>query len=409
LPAGEMAFCFSREATAGALGRAFILHRMYCSVAEVCRGSENSGKRALKVAARGRTLADVTNFHIGLRFSEGAAAIRERTLGALVAQAAAVERRYTELPGAAIPSSPEQYRSVVRDAEVLPSIKEAVERLMSLQEFAWDNPGDLGGPIRKRFRDVIAQSSEVADRVAALAEFQPPTGLDKARQWVIEAGGQQAMLTLTLLRAVIAAQPEEFEDLAKRVSDLLGSWPMVENLAELLEQDERWFDVGDIGKRIDAALGVTGAFVDDYGIPNDEALVHAFAGEADPLAAAGTAAARYLADLVGGEPQEATGAVLLVPAARQLAVLDRPLPALRIARRARQLLREAADTNENATQVEIERLFEDGWRLQETQQRIRRQLVQWAGGDPGEADAADLLMDLYRRLAESGYRVYDDG
>jgi hypothetical protein len=358
----------------------------------------SDARRTLVIVA-----SPTTYFELSLPFGEGLEKARASALSALRVRAERLLEAHGQLPEATVPCTAMQFLFSLDDSGIAGVADEAVDALVQMQEFDWHDPSEIGGAVRQHVQELVAQSETVLAASRDFAVLAPPAHLAAARASVLRGARQQAELLAAFLLVLTTEDSDGCARIADRVRDLLASWDGFDAVGAQVEGLD-WSDTTDANERIALALGVEGRFIDDFGLPNYRALFEPFAGTATPLLSFAQAGAKYLQPLLRTDAAGITEAASVLPiVACAVAVLDRPLPAFRVASRARELLETAWERDAASCHTVIERSVDESWRLHQAQRRLRRDLVRLARGELDEEAVVELFMTQYKRLAESGY------
>jgi hypothetical protein len=338
------------------------------------------------------------------------AAARRKALGPVEAKLAAVMERFDVPAKRNIVVSNDQFATAVSDARIFELIGEMVVIGNELQTLDLNDRAVIGRELRQALVRRVSQVEELAKACEELALFDPVGPAAELQVVAKESGRYGARLTSSFVAVLVAETIPAARAAEAEMQELLADFPFKDRIGELVAEMWDW-TVPDFDARAALVLGRPGDYSDEYGFLDIGAVFVAFAAEDDPLDALARYGRRYFSHLLGeGTPGEKTLESFLVAPAIELATLDRPLGAHRIARGVFELLAKSAESAPEAVQALVDRTVGESGLIFAAMEQVKRGARLLAAGEAiGESDEATVLktaMEAYKDLAETSFRTY---
>jgi hypothetical protein len=338
----------------------------------------------------------------------GLALSRRKAFAKLLSRLEHLQLSYDELPEPHVTVAPDQYGAAIADSGVLKRARIVMGSLHRIDELGLNEERTIGTTARMGLERLVVALEEIYEETKQVAWFRAPSDeVARARTALIATGRYVNELVLTLLQVLSALSVEDVVPLQARFQELLANYPFQAEFSAALAA-LRELPSSDVDERVSLALGVEVFVTDGLGLLDPGRVLTAFAGDDDPFTPLGRSCARYLSHLstIESESVEVESAALAF-GALGLIVLDRPLPAHRLARQVVELLREARAKDPMAMESLLERTIGEGPRIFAAAKRIHDDLSYLSAGLARDEDEiVARLVATYKRLAESSFRNY---
>lgn len=330
--------------------------------------------------------------------------MRRRALTGMDERVTALAVELEVTPAGHVPCTGLQYGRVLADSDLLGQFQRVTELFMHLHGLDLGDSKVVGSTLRRCVLQLVEQVEGVVGVRRNLLWFLPPESCSELREMVNALARGALGLARVTVEALTAGQGHASR-LAGELQSYLDAPVDFDRFCELL--DVLKTEPDSLDDRVGIALGLAGAYTDQYGRLDFAGVLAAFADSEEPLLEVGRRATCYLNHEIR-EPQALgpEAAVLALPAST-LASLDRPLIGHRVAFELAELLWRAHATDAHMTQALVERTLDDGPRLlaslartETTQRRIA------LDSEATPADAVSDLVELYATAAEAGFRSY---
>ncbi len=334
---------------------------------------------------------------------------RTKALGPLAAEARDLLESFDTLPKGRVPVTLDQFVACVDDSELFSLVGQVGKLGHSLGQLDLDDPKIVGSRARQAVIEGLEQVRALREIATELCAFEPGGPAEEFQALAVESGRHGARIVNALLRAVTAQTIADGRDAQAELQDLLSEFPAIERSAALRPKLDDWAVPDDDG-RIALALGREGQFTDEFGLLVPDRIFAAYSEEDQPLEALGRAGAHYFQRTLGPAAVSASGAaaILALPAVN-MATLDRPLLAHRVARLLYDLLGRAWARDSANVRLLFERVTDQAPTILSASSRIQKSFrLILLGAEMGEADdeaAVAQAMTAYREVAETAYRT----
>jgi len=330
--------------------------------------------------------------------------MRRGALAGIDMRARALAATLEVTPAGHVPCTGLQYGRVLADSDLLGQTRRVTELFMQLHGLDLGDGKVVGSTLRRCTLQLVEQVEAVVGVRRNLMWFLPPESCAELREMVNALARAAVGLVRATVEALAAGQGEASR-LAGELQSHLDAPVDFDRFCELL--DVLKTEPDSLNDRVGIALGLAGAYTDQYGRLDFAGVLAAFADSEEPLLEVGRRATCYLNHAIR-EPQALgpEAAVLALPAST-LASLDRPLIGHRVAFELAELLWRAHATDAHMTQALVERTLDDGPRLLASLARTETAQRRTAlDSEATPADAVSDLFELYATAAEAGFRSY---
>lgn len=286
-----------------------------------------------------------------------------------------------QLPVPHIRIAADQYARALNDANIAGLVVEVLAFAHRLDTLGLNDPSTIGGSARRAIIELVTMTEGVLDATIELARFRPPDEIAELRELMLRLGQRGVALAMAILEVLVAQSPQETNvatsHLNAMLSDPTAGVDTDELFARVIELAEPNLDA-----RVTVALGLPGHFGDQYGLPDPSRVFYAASRVGNPFEVLARGAACFFRHLLQQDPEKVPlHAAILAEPAMGLALVDRPLPAHRIALDTIELLRRAYAMDPEGTRALIESMRAQGDRIFAAAHRIRRDLRLLATGD----------------------------
>jgi hypothetical protein len=341
-------------------------------------------------------------YTITVEFDDELIAARERAFSELLADVERLKLELADAPAASVSCTRRQYVAVLSDSDLSDVGAAVMAAAAGLDGLAIDDPHEIGGSCRARLQGFIEQLKQLVRAAREVAIFTPPTDLTDMRQLQLDFAAKALAFGEQLLNALMAPTVEDFERVVGGRLNFTAT--AFEELAGILAAHD-WDDDGP-EERVAQVFALEGPWFDASGFPDDAQIGFEVGDSRAPVRRLGAASATYFQHLLDVPPEEVGPVSLtLIPSARQLALLERPLPAHRVAIGLRRQLDAAWARDQALTKTVLADTGEAEQLVYEARRRIALHLRRLSAGPVDLEEIAAGLMLTHKRLAEAS-RVY---
>jgi hypothetical protein len=257
--------------------------------------------------------------------------IRQKAFASLAGEARELVSSFDDPPGGEVSLSVDQFVSCFVDLDVIAKAGDLGTLGNRLGELDFDDPKVVGGLARQTIVEYLERIRELRRDLWELARFHAEGPAIELREVAFDIGRWAAEVVDTFLRALTSTSMSAAREAAALIQERLDHSPFHERFSQVTEELPAWATPND-DARVSVALGREGTYTDEHGQLVFEAILGAFADEAEPYKALGETASRYFESVIGHGAAEGQASALLIVPAATMATLDRPLLAHRLAR-----------------------------------------------------------------------------
>lgn len=335
---------------------------------------------------------------------------RATALAAVDARLRELIPRFEELPTGNIVVSNDQFATAMSDAKIFVQIAAMTRVADELEGLDVNDPATIGGELRRRMSARVERVETLLETCEDLALFDPQGPAKELRRVAADVGRYGAEVTRAFVAMLVAETIGAVREAEAEAQRLISNIPHGDRIESLSEEMKDWV-LPDLDARAALVLGRAGSYGDEYGFLDVGAIFGAFSDEKKPFEKLASCARRYFSHLIGdGAAQDVAMESLLILPAIELASLDRPLAAHRVARSIYELLGTVRQSSPEEVQRLVDRTVAEGPLVFQAVEQIKRGVKLLAAGQAaGVADEGAVLktvMDAYKELAETSFRTY---
>jgi hypothetical protein len=334
--------------------------------------------------------------------------MRQKAFASLAGQARELVSSFDDPPEAEVSLSVDQFVACVVDLDVIAKASGFATLGNRLSGLDFDDPRIVGGLARQTIVEYLEWIRDLRRDLWELARFHAEGPAIDLREVALDIGRWAAEVVDTFLRALTSTSMGGAREATAVIHERLGHSPFHERFSQVMEELPAWATPNE-DARVSVALGREGIYTDEDGHLVFEAILGAFADEAEPYKALGEAASSYFESVIGPGAAEGEGSALLIVPAATMATLDRPLLAHRLARLFHDLIGRALAVDRAAVEAVAGRAAEQAPLILAAASRIQKEfrlLSKVAEHDEIDDEVVvAALLDAHRELLESSYRT----
>jgi hypothetical protein len=333
---------------------------------------------------------------------------RHKAFASLANEARELVSSFSDPPEAEVSLGVDQFVACVVDLDVIAKAGAFAALGNRLGELDFNDPKVVGGSARQIIVEYLARIRDLRRDLWELGRFHAEGPAIELRTVAFDIGRWAAEVVDTVLRALTSTSVSGAREATAGIQERLEHSPFHERFSQVMEELPAWATPNE-DARVSVALGREGIYTDEDGHLAFEAILGAFADEAEPYKALGEAASSYFESVIGpGTAKGDVSALLIVPAAT-MATLDRPLLGHRMARLVHDLIGRALAVDRAAVEGVAGRAAEQAPLILAAASRIQKEFRLLS--NVAEHDEIDdeivvaALLDAHRELLEASYRT----
>jgi hypothetical protein len=333
---------------------------------------------------------------------------RQKAFASLAGEARELVSSFDDPPKAEVSLGVDQFVACFIDLDVIAKAGEFATLGNRLGELDFNDPTVVGGLARRTIVEYLERIRGLRRDLWELARFHAEGPAIELREVAFDIGRWAAEVVDTFLRALTSSSMSGVREATAVIHERLEHSPFHNRFGHVMEELPAWETPND-DARISVALGRESTYTDEDGHLVLEAILGAFAHEAEPYKELGAAASRYFESVIGHGAAEGEASALLIVPAATMATLDRPLLAHRLARLVHHLIGRALAVDRAAVEAAAGRAAEQAPLILASASRIQKEfrlLSKVAERDEiGDEIVVAALLDAHRQLLESSYRT----
>jgi hypothetical protein len=334
--------------------------------------------------------------------------MRQNAFASLAGEARELVSSFDDPPEADVSLSVDQFVACVVDLDVIAKAGEFATLGNRLGELDFDDPKVVGGLARQTIVEYLERIRDLRRDLWELARFHAEGPAIELREVAFDIGRWAAEVVDIFLRALTSTSISGARNATAVIQQRLEHSPFHDRFSQVMEELPAWA-TPDEDARVSVALGREGIYTDEDGHLVLEAILGAFADEAEPYKALGETASSYFESVIGPGAAKGEGSALLIVPAATVATLDRPLLAHRLARLVHDLIGRALVVDRAAVEAVAGRAAEQAPLILAAASRIQKEFRLLS--NVAEHDEIDdeivvaALLDAHRELLESSHRT----
>lgn len=337
-------------------------------------------------------------FEISVSLDDELLSARSRAFSRLLIAIEDLREQLADVPAPSVPCTRRQYLAVLSDSDLNDTGQRAMETAARLDELPINDLHEIGGSCRAGLLAFIEDLRRVVGSAKEVAVFAPPADLAHMRQLQLDFAATTLSFGRALFQVLAAPTPEAVHKASEQTLDFNAA--AFEELAGIIAAHD-WEDDGP-DERVSQVFALDGPWFDTSGFPDDAQIGFETSDTRAPVRRLGAMSAAYFQHVLH-TPADEVGEVslTLIPSARQLGLLERPLGAHRVALGVRRLLDAAWARDPEVTKRVIAETGEAEQLVYEARRRIALHLRRLAAGSIDPEELATGLMLTHKRLAEA--------